>query len=169
MKLFKNKKGSARDVVLLVAVLFMFAVGFLLSSRITTSIVDGLQENDFVQSSPTANATLSVANDLTGHADWLMLVVYIGFLIGIILTAFMLDSHPVFFIIYLIILVIAIFLSAMFGYMWYETSSASAFTETISDFTITDFLMGKLPLFTAAAGFIGLIVMYAKSRYGAEQ
>lgn len=163
-----NKRGSARDVILLVVILLVLGLGFLLFHKVANDVVDKMQDTEIISDSPIANSTLTTAGELTDHMDWLFVVVYVGFLIGLIISGFLVETHPIFFIVYVILFIIAIFLSAMVGNIWYLTSTSSAFTTTVTKFSITDFMMGKLPLFTGIAGMIGLIIIYARSRRGEE-
>lgn len=159
-----NKKASVRDVILMVVILFMLAIGFLMFHYASNEVVDKMQDTSALSSVGVANKTLDVAKDVSDKFDWIVVVAYIGFILAMVITAFMLETHPIFFTLYVFILIIAVVLAAIMGHMWYQASSVSTFTTTLTKFPMTDFLMGQLPLFTGIAGMIGLIVMYAKSK-----
>jgi hypothetical protein len=87
---------------------------------------------------------------------------FIGLLLGIIVTGWLIGGIPIFMLFYVIFIIIAAFLSPILSNMWYSVTTDAVFGSTLAAFPITNFILTKLIFFVVIAGFLGLLVMFAK-------
>jgi len=153
-----NKKASAFDVIYILIIVFIFIVITLIAFKVYNEWSAGGAAK---LSSDTANIALSKAGTAITSLDMVF-----GFLIGmliilVIISAFTIDTHPAFFVVTLILLIIAIILAVAFSNI-YETISQEKLPTEAGSFPIANYLMGNLPMIALIAIIIVAIVLYAK-------
>ena len=102
--------------------------------------------------------------------DGLSVIIMGGIMVVTVLSAFLIRSHPAFFIISFITLIFAIGLSAVFANIWYEISSTDELATTANEFTVTTTLFNLLPYIALGLSAIIAVVMHGKpqSRFDAS-
>lgn len=153
-----NKKGSAFDVIYILVVVFIFIVITLIAFKVYNEWSEG-------GATKINNPTSNIATAKVGTAITSLDMVF-GFLIGmliilVIISAFTIDTHPAFFVVTLILLIIAIILAVAFSNI-YETISQEKLPTEAASFPIANYLMGNLPMIALIAIIIVAIVLYAK-------
>jgi len=161
-----NKKGSSAEAIFLMVIAgFIFAVisivGFYIASD---NLVPEVRPH--IESSEVANATLSTYDDAMVTLDYATFGIFMGLMLAVIVTALLIRVHPVFLFVFALMLILAIIVAVPLS-NGYQTIEANL--GTASDFTITSFVMGNLPLFTAVAGIIALIISFVKMQSGGSQ
>ena len=155
----KNKKGSLIDLIgigtALLAVAIVVLIGFKVSDEINTEF----QANDNI---PTAGKTAySTIND---YFPTVMDNTFLFLLIGLSIVALVLASlvrvHPVFFVLYLVMLVIIIFLSGIFSNIYLEIAGNAEFSAYADQLIFITHIMHFLPFIIGIVGFILSIIMY---------
>ncbi len=158
-----QKKGTARDVVFIAVSLFAFAlVAFLANFLLSTGVDKMLEIPEINESTPTRNALISADTVASTKFDQLVLGLFIGFILAMIITSWIVGGNPVFMFIYFIIVVISVILSMVLANTWESVTQASIFGTTINNFPIANHILSYLPLYIAIMGILGLIVMFAK-------
>jgi Ca2+/Na+ antiporter len=92
--------------------------------------------------------------------DSVFLVAMILFWIATIVASFMIDSHPIFFVATLLLLIFTIFFSAIVSNTFSEVTADESINA--DEFPITRFIMEYLPYFLLFIGFSVAIVLYGK-------
>jgi hypothetical protein len=158
-----QKKGTARDVVFIAVSLFAFAlVAFLANFLLSTGVDKMLEINEINESIPTRNALLGADRVASTKFDQLVLGLFIGFILAMIISSWIVGGNPVFMFIYFIIVVVSVILSMVLANTWESVTQASTFGTTINNFPIANHILSYLPLYIAIIGVLGLIVMFAK-------
>jgi len=167
----KDKRGSIIDIFYILVVLFMASVAgvllFYTWGEVSPTFNSTVQGMDMISdgTKDTLSSGIGRADESTDLLDSLFVAVFVGLLISIIITAFLVDVHPAFMIVYFVVLIFAVILSVLFsnGFESFADSSTLASTVT-SDFTMTQYLMDKLPMLTLIVGLVGMVIMFAKMR-----
>ena len=162
INLFKKKKASARDIPIIAALIFMFAIGFFIAHFAINSISSEMLSNDVINSSSAANQTISAGMEVTSQFDYVIFMVFIGLCIALIISAWFIGGNPIFMIIYFIIVAVSVALSAIMANIWEDVSQMSVFGLTLNAFPISNNLMLNLPIYMTVIGFLGLTIMFAK-------
>lgn len=162
-KIIQTKKAQLDIIAWIVVVAGLLIVAPILWKAVDSSLT-GLA-NGLNSTSPTAAATVThISGTFT---NWLDGVIVIGFLVNTILLfvfAFMIDTHPLFAVFYLIS---AIF-TVMFGPYVIEPAKEIFNMPTLSDavakLPMTNFILTKFNIILLAVIVITGIILYAKIR-----
>jgi len=154
-----NNKGSIVDIFLVIAVCFAAAIGMVASYN---AIDDALQQTQSqIGSNAAANETLQAARDSMETFDYFIVAIFAGLVIATVLSAFLINVHPAFLWLFILIMTLAVIVSV-------PLSNAYQLAELTakSSFPLTGFIMNNLPLLTVITGIFAVVVVYAKSRFG---
>ena len=159
--MMKQKKGSIRDVFLIVIIAFGLVIGSLLALRIMNTINTEFQASDDV--SAQAKTTMSTINSrLPKWIDGAFILFWVLFMIFGIFLAFQVESNPVFFPISIIYFIFLIFISRLFASIYTELASSSTLSTQAGLLTIIPYMIPRLPTFSFIFGVIIIGVMVVK-------
>jgi hypothetical protein len=80
-----------------------------------------------------------------------------------LITSWLIAEHPILVVVYLIIIVIGIIVSAILSNTWETLTTASIFGVTLTRFPITNHLITNMPYYVSVVGLISFIIMGYKS------
>ena len=154
-----NKKGvAAESIFLMVVAGFIFAlisiVGFYIANDELIPQVQPLIDDYVV-----VNDSLNTYSESLVTLDYATFGIFIGLVLAVIISALLIRVHPVFLFIFALMLILAIIVAVPLSNA-YQTIEADL--GVASDFTITSFVMGNLPLFTAVVGIAAMIIAFVK-------
>lgn len=160
--IFGNKKGNAIiDGITIIVV--MVAMGMLgVFSYYTFDILntDLMADDDLHQDAK------DISNNLYGkHAnlmDNLFLLAFALFALFTVVSAFVIDTHPIFFMISVILLVSVLVVAMLMANVYDDVMSDDTISAYANDFTFTGWLMGHLLEVILAVVFIIVIVLFIK-------
>lgn len=153
---------AARDVVLIGVLLFVFSISFFVLHFVTSTMTESIINIETVNESESAVSVFEGTQKMTERYDYLILSIFIGFILGLIITGWFIGGHPLFMFIYFIFIVISVLLSTILSNVWETVSTTPVFGTTVASFIITNNIMGNLPIYMSIIGFVGMIVMFAK-------
>ena len=94
---------------------------------------------------------------------------FVALIISMVVSAFLVPTHPIFFPIYIIVWIFAIVIAAPVSNVWIEVSVNTTLSSSVSTFGIQDRFMSYLPWYIGVIGSFVLVILYAKRRQeGAE-
>lgn len=157
-----DKQGSARDVILIVIVIFVLALGTFVAHFMMNTAANGMLAVPTINSSSSTVTALESAKTVSSQYDYLVFAVFIGMTLALIITGWFVGGNPIFMFIYFLIVIIGVVLAAIFSNVWEQISQASVFGSTVVSFPITNHLLTWLPMYASIIGILGLIVMFAK-------
>ena len=157
-----NKNGTARDVILIVVVMFSLAFALFVLNFFANTAIDNMISTDVINESSETVEALESTQDLTERFDYIGFAVFMGLTLALLITGWLVGGHPIFMIIYFIMVIIGVAISAVFANVWETISQASVFGATIANFPILNHLLSYFPIYISVIGVAGLIVMFAK-------
>lgn len=155
-----NKKGSMFDVLIIPVFIFlaaiMFIFGFYLNAQVQPLLVSESGNDTYV------NATATNVLESTNIYDYVVFGYAMALLISLILTMFYINTHPAFFWVFFLVIMVATVIAVPLSnsYTNFETELGVA-----SSFTVTHVVMENLPIWTFLFGCAAAVALYAKSRY----
>lgn len=152
----------ARDVILVVVLIFALALGVFVIHFVTNTALDSMIGSEQINQSDAAVSALQDTKDLTNRFDYVLFVIFIAMALGLIITGWFIGGHPIFMFIYFIFVVIAVLISTIFANVWDAFSNASVFGLTVAAFPLISHILSNLPVYAAVIGGIGVLVMFAK-------
>lgn len=163
MNLFKNKRGSILDVLLVGVVLFVFAVSALLGLMVTNkfmSKVSDMSGNPMLNSTQASSAGASLESMYPGVIDGSVLFLCVGMFIVAIILAGMVRIHPIFIAIAIIAWIIMIIICAALSNTYEKVALDPQMSQYADKMMFTTTILGILPWIIAIFGAIIMIVMY---------
>ena len=95
--------------------------------------------------------------------DYLFPMIIIGLIIMLMVSASMMNSHPVFFVVSIVILGVAILLGVIFSNTYQQITEDANFGATSADFPITNVFMKYLPVVISIIIIATFIILFTKS------
>lgn len=154
--------ATATDVLMFGALVFAFGIGFFIFHFAANTVVDDMLATSAINSTNATVDALQSTKDMTERLDYIVFAVFIGLLIGLIVTGYLIGGHPVFMGMYFLVALIGVIISTVLANTWEEITAMAIFGTTITSFPISNQLIMNLPIYVAIAAFIGIIVMFAK-------
>lgn len=161
-----NKKALSLgyfEIILVVVILFVIAFAWVVTNNVGSTLNNAfLDEPGFLEENSTARNTLQSLEDRqSGFFDSAFALFFIGmfFLGGI--SAWFSGSNPVFFVVTLLLVVVALLIPFMLGDAWEEISDS--FVES-GNMRFMSWIMSNYLLFMVVFVLFVLSVMFYKSR-----
>jgi len=149
----------------LIVVFFILAISILVAYMIIDSLQDAIETTPINESETAIDVVESGKNALLSF-DSLFVFVFVGICGAVIMGAFMIYTHPIFFAISIFILVILSILGAIFSNIYVDVATTSAFTGAELMYPMMATIMRNLPFIMIAMAFAILVAMYGKSTVG---
>jgi len=161
-----NKKGSILDIVFIMTALFTFAFVTVIMFNIYSEYTDNISDNDAFNN--TVNKQVEAQMNLTFNVlDYVYIFFLVGFILLTIVSSFSIRTHPVFFFVSILLLVITVIMGTLFSNVYTQAVSDTALMDD-SNFTIMPFVMTHFPTVILIIGAILSVVLYAKSKWEEE-
>ncbi len=155
-------KGSVFDLFVGSIFIFLIAVVLILVSYFSTAVAEipAFANNTLV------NQTMASAANGINIMDGVMLIIVISLMIGSVVSASMINSRPVYFVISVLMNAACYVINTAFSNVFVGLASNPTFAATANKFLLTTFLMQNLPLISIGIGFVVAIFFYAKGSGG---
>lgn len=153
---------AANDVILVGALVFVFALGFLAINFMVGQVTDSMINNEEVNSSAGAVSMFEALDDTMDRLDYVVFGLFIGLSLAVVVTGWFIGGYPIFMFLYFIVVVVGVVLSAVLSNVWEVFSQSASFGSTVVSFPLSNNLLLNLPVYVAAIGFLGVVVMFAK-------
>lgn len=165
--ILKNKKGNLQDMFWVVAMILGWAIFFTiiyyvwtqispeLSGSLTGAVPEGETSFNVTSFGDTTKSTIGTYNNLFP-------LLLVGLLIFLMVSAFFIDTHPVFFFVSLLLLMVLITLGAAFSNMYQSIIEAPEFATTAADFGIMNLFMEKMTWIILIIFVIVAVILFAK-------
>ena len=153
-----NKKGFIIDLFLSVVLLFVIAIGAVISWYFMTEIDQSFRNETQIPASISSKFTTST-NQLDNTFDAVVLTLLIGIIISLAGISYVLKTNPVMFMLVWFVIII---IGAVAGYLsnaWVDVTSG-ALATSVNNFPITEFVMQNYLLITMVNAFIMLLVFF---------
>lgn len=160
-----NKRGVISDAILFTLMLFIVSIGLIVVYVAYDQISGALDLNTQIPQDDKDRFS-SGADRFPSTWDYVFLTVFVGVIVGILVLSYLLATQPVFFFVFMFIVII---LGGLAGYI------ANAFDDIILDpvlgasagnFPIMSFIMSNYLIFIVVTVMLMLIVFYAKPNEG---
>lgn len=161
-----NKKGQITQVVLFMVIIFVVGITVLFGKLILSEFYDAISGTDI----ETVKGSEAQASLEANYAvfDYGLIVLTVVLFIGMIITSFMIPSHPIFMVVNIIGIFMLVFIGMILTNVYGElvAGDTSVLEEQANEFVSINFLISKLPYIGAIVIFVTSIVMYARGSGG---
>jgi len=137
--------------------------GFILTAVLSYTVLQALLDNDAVQTQLAGQTDiLEAAQNVILLLDTLSLVVLFGIMLGGLISAFLVRSHPIFFIVSFILQIFLVAVSTMFSTVYDQIASNSLLSASANQFTVGALIISNAPLIILIFTALIAIVTYGK-------
>lgn len=162
-----GKRGNPQDLMIILILAVFFIFGSIIGYNLMSKFNEKYQQIDKADT-----MSKTVLNKSTNAYPSLMdvgfLLFFIGSILATIVTVYFIDTHPIYFVISLLVLIVVLVTAYMMSDVTNRLLSVDAFSQTITRFPIMTFIATNLFNTSIIVGGIILLVLYAKIR-GANQ
>lgn len=161
-----NRKAQIQQIAFILITLFTVGLCLLIGKIVLTNVDDalttsGLHTAESADSMDDFDAAWSIF-------DYMFVFVFFGLSVGLIITSFLIPTHPIFLGINIIGFFILIFVAAAIANVYgslVDSSTGELYPAVAGgDFVIVTFFIQHLPYFVCGLVLILSVVMYAKGR-----
>lgn len=161
-----NKKGNAvTDSLTVMIVLFIFGIMSITAYMTFDSINTDIQAADDLNANTKATSQ-NLYNNFAPTLDAAFLMAFVLFTIFAIVSVFFLDTHPVYFILAVILLFAVFIVGGFLANAWDDVMSDDTLAPYANEFRASSFIMGNLLESLGGVVVLILIALFAKFRSG---
>lgn len=158
-----SKGQTFIDVITLLFFLFVIGVSVIIGLMVTNNLNDEIQA-DTDMSAEAQNASQGFTDNYPGLFDKLFLFFLFLFWIFLIVSSFLIDTHPIFFAVSIILLLFVFGLSMIMGNAYEEVAADSELTTYAAEFPIMNWVMSNILIVSIIIGFTTALALYAKNK-----
>lgn len=153
----RSNKGGILDAFFLTFAVVLAICGIVIVYYVIGSIQQSLDGDAAIPDS--AMVSMNYGLGAVGLFDYLMVFVYFGSMIGAILSAFAVRTHPIFAAIFLLVQIFLVAISPMLSEFY--NSIAVSLPAASSMFPFTSWLISYLPIVTLIISLLIALAMFA--------
>jgi len=139
----------------------------IITSFIGVNISNELIDDNMINSSPEAVETLEIVrDDFPTLWDNLYLMILVLLWIGMLVTSFLIDTHPLFFYISLIVVIILLVVGVWMGNAFLEIAQDAEFSGVTNSFPKMMWIANNWLIVIMVISFTTMLALYAKGNFG---
>ena len=159
-----NKRGYIQDWLLFGIIIIITAILFVAGTKIYNEINDNFQDSDM------STGAKAISDDGISRFSTVWDTAFIGiffvFALGIIVSFYVIDTHPALFFPIIIIFAIILVTLAILANVYQEFSEEPDMASTATDFEGLSWIMNNFVIISVVLGFLGIIALFAKFQSG---
>jgi len=160
-----SKKGQIEiPVITLIFVIIGLIIIAPFVAKMVNSVLNNFGSSIGNMSSEAGESVQFVRSTFIGFWDWVLLITFIINVILLFVSAFLVDTHPVFLILYIIIGVFTFSIAPAVKDLLDEIYNSANFAIEVSSLPIMDFIREYFGLILLGVFIISGIIMYSKIR-----
>jgi len=159
-----NKKASVLDIIIWIIagfiILLFLAVYMYGHNQLTEKLLELNIDIGDTNIATIADNTFGQVNSGLNSLRWLSFTIIFALAISILISNFLVKAHPVFFIVYFFIVVLAIVFSVFVSNSYEGLMTNQLIGDTLQSYVGSSFIMLNLPLWVTIIGVFGAIVLF---------
>lgn len=157
-----NKKGNL-DLVWIILILFVAVIILIFSGFFFNKFKTEIEDEGAFQDNETQNA-LEKTSTTMSNLDLTIFFVFIGFIIFLIVSSYLIRTNPIFVVIMVIILILITLMAMIFSNVYQGIVEGDLEIQEFveSDYPITNFIFYNLPFLVFIVDIFSLIALFAK-------
>jgi hypothetical protein len=152
-----NKKANLFDPLVIIIILFVFGISTVLFLLIGSELRDGINAKITLAESQNAMNKTYEALQLF---DYTFVILLSMLIISSVISAFFIRSHPVYFFVSTIVLIVFVIPAAILSNVFDKFEHVDKFVAFADDFQIISYFMGKLPMIIVISGVLIMVALF---------
>lgn len=159
-----NRRGQTiLDMLLVIVFLFIIGIGMIFGAKVFTDVNTDIQADPDISDYAKNDLNTSATNYPTIMDNAFILLMSLLW-VALIVTSFLIDSHPVFFVITVILLVFVFIVGMILANAFQDVVAEDDLAESAALFPMTNWVFENFLLLLIAMGFSTALALYAKAR-----
>lgn len=159
LKYRMNRKGTVFDIIPIIILMLILGIGVLIGTNILSEFKVKLVDEGGLNSVTAQNILTNANTNYSVVWDIVIPFIFVGLCIGMIVSAFMVKTYPVFFICSIFMLVLFILVVPVISNA-FEQFCNDLSTEC-TNYTKTQYIFDYMPVILTMIGVITCITLYA--------
>mgnify|MGYP003145620266 FL=1 len=153
---------SARDVIFIGITIFGLAIVMFIFHFAFGTITDSMVNVPAINETTQTVEVFQGINNFLNRLDYVVSAIFLGLILGLIVTGWVIGGNPIFMFFYFIFVVISVLISPIISNFWESFTNNATISASLSAFPIANNILLNLPIYMSVIGIIGLIVMFGK-------
>jgi len=158
---YKGKKGQASELIFYGVILFILAITIIVSFKLITDINVAFQSSDIISDSGKANIG-GFADRFGVIFDGIYIVALVILSIVLIATVFMLDTHPIFFVLSVITFLAVLMVNTILANAIDQIGTTPALLSFYNQLPMMRFVANHFIAILSVVGFASFMAFYTK-------
>ena len=159
----QDKRGMAQYLLLAMIVLFTAAIVLFITHYFVNETISKFRDFGLNDSLP-AKRTMNMGVAATGTLDVVVILFFLAMVVGMIIYAVFVPTHPIFLVSFILVLALCILVAIPLSNGYEKLGDTATLEATSAAFPMTEHIMDNLPLYTLLIGAVGIIIMFAKRK-----
>jgi hypothetical protein len=160
-KIKKNKKASIEDMFFFIISMLGFALFIIIVAYVVPEITDEMRKTD-LNNSAAIRSVFDEGDRTIDKLDAVYLIIFAGLVISLFITSFMINSHPIFIPIYIILFGFAIVVGVITNHVYDEFVANVDMATVAASQTYMVAIMNNFILILLGVGILNMIILFAK-------
>ena len=157
-----KNKGQVESIIIFVGVLVAIFIASIIILRLTNEILTPFANQIAPYSNQSAQVVNSIHNSFTSVWDWVIILLLLFNIILLLVSAFLIDIHPAFLIIYIMSILFLVIFMDSWSYVVEQVWSSIGTTTETSQTHLQRFIIDHFSAIMLGIIVLSGIVMYAK-------
>lgn len=162
---FKQKKGDAVDMLIIVISIFFLSIIFLTYWYFTTTTATALASTPINTTETQAGIASLNMLGTTGASNGFIMI-FGALILGLLLSSFFIDQHPIFIPIYIVLLIVTIIMAVFLGNAYAQITDPSIANNPFADAAaaqpVIDAVMRNIVRIALGAGLLSMLIVFGK-------
>ena len=150
-------------MILIAVIGAVFAIFVLVVAYVTPQITDKLRDTE-INNTAAARIALDYSDTFAARLNVVFLIIFVGLLMGMLVSAFLIEAHPIFIPIFIFFLGFAVFAGVIMSNVYEKFSDDTEFAATAAQNTFVSAILGNYVLIIIVVGVLSMILTFGKSR-----
>lgn len=161
----KRKKGNMLSIILIMSVCLVLAMGIIITGVFMSRVNEQVQSMDFIDAH-TKEVEQGINDKYIPVFDGFFLTFLIGSIIASVIGAYFINSHPLFFIITIILFIFAIIIAMIISNIYASASAPEIIYAYAQNFPVINYVMNNLVSILVGYVILISVAMYAGKERG---
>jgi len=158
-----KKANAGMDLITIIIIITVLAISSIYGMKVFDDINTDIQ-NDADLGNNSKELSSSLYDKYPSLFDSAILMAFILLTLFVVISVFLLDTHPVFFIVSVVLLLMVFLVTTLLANVYDDLMLDDDFSPYANEFPYTTWIMQNLLELSIAIGFIVLIVLFIKFR-----
>jgi len=171
MENFKNRmnKRGITDIFFFMIIVATIAIFIMILWYVVGQITTTLKNDATFNATAEVRQALNTSSSILTQLNYVFLVLFFGLLMGVLISAAMIDVSKVFIPVYIILLGIATFIGVILSYLYDQFSQNVDLASTGALLTFANTIMNHYVVTILVVGVLSMVLYFSKTSSGSSR